>query len=74
MSLACASQLEFPGLYILRQYSSTTLAENILSFVVSTTLRGPGKEEHLIQPLAIIEVPSWLQFILALIRFRGQTL
>jgi hypothetical protein len=76
ISLARASQGKEFMVCIRRRYSFTTAAERILACVVSTMLRGQGKEVHLIQPFSIIEVPSWFQSILlfmALMRFRGPT-
>jgi hypothetical protein len=75
ISLACAGHVAASMLLIRRRYSFTTVAERILSFVVSLRLRGEGKEMHLIQPFAIIVIPSWLQFnlpFMPLVRMREQ--
>jgi hypothetical protein len=74
--LACAGQVEASLVYIRRRYSLGAAAEHILSFVESTAPKGEGKEMHLIQPFAIIVVPSWSEFILPfmlLVRIREHT-
>jgi hypothetical protein len=74
--LACARQVKGSRVNIRRTYSFTAVAEHILLFMVSTTLEGQEKQVHLIQPFAMIVVPSWSEFILPfmpLIRMREPT-